>query len=375
MIKESFLEHFDGLNDPRKNNHNKRHELKDILIITILAVICGADTWIDIEYFGKCKQEWLQKFLTLPNGIPSHDTINRVFSLLSAKQFEECFLNWINSLVEVSQGEIISIDGKTVRGSRGKNKAIHMVSAWANKNQMVLGQRKVDGKSNEITAVPELLKQLDITDCIITIDAMGCQRKIANQIKEQTADYVLAVKDNQKKLHQAMKKTFEFAEKKNYEAMVYSEHEIVEGDHGRIETRRYVALPLMYLWQFKLKWKGLKSLVMVDSERVDKSTGEIQKEKRYYISSLSAEAKKLGEAIRLHWGVENGLHWSLDVSFNEDQNRTRTGNAAENLSIVRRIALNLLKADKTVKAGIVTKRKKAGWDHRYLATLLHYSKN
>ena len=375
MIKESFLEHFVGLNDPRKNNHNKRHELKDILIITILAVICGADTWIDIEYFGKCKQDWLQKFLTLPNGIPSHDTLNRVFSLLSAKQFEECFLSWMNSLVEVSQGEIISIDGKTVRGSRGKSKAIHMVSAWANKNQMVLGQRKVDGKSNEITAVPELLKQLDITDCIITIDAMGCQRKIANQIKEQSADYVLAVKDNQRKLHQAMKKTFEFAEKKNYEAMVFSEHETVEGDHGRIETRRYVALPLMYLWQFKLKWKGLKSLVMVDSERVDKSTGEIQKEKRYYISSLSAEAKKLGEAIRLHWGVENGLHWSLDVSFNEDHNRTRTGNAAENLPIVRRIALNLLKADKTVKAGIVTKRKKAGWDHGYLATLLNYSKN
>ncbi len=374
LISQQFLEHFSYLQDPRKDTHNKRHKLMDILILVILAVICGADTWVDVALFGKAKKQWLKTFLELPHGIPSHDTIGIVFSRLNSTQLEQCFLSWIQSLVKISAGEIIAIDGKTLRRSHDKKKgqaAIHMVSAWASKNRLVLGQYKVADKSNEITAIPELLKLLDITGCVVTIDAMGCQRKIAEQIHQQGGDYVLAVKENQGRLEAAIAELFATArerKERQFEAMVYSEHKSLEKDHGRIETRQYFALPMMYLHSFKLKWKGFKSVVLVESTR--EINNEVTIEKRYYISSLPADAEHLGKAIRGHWGVENQLHWSLDVSFREDDSRVRKGNAAENFSVIRRIALNLLRQEKTTKAGIKAKRNQAGWDNQYLATVL-----
>jgi len=371
-LSTQFTQHFSILLDPRKDTHNKRHKLMDILILTILAVICGADDWVNVEFFGKSKEEWLRTFLELPHGIPSHDTIGDLFSRLNSQQLQECFLSWIYDLVEITEGEIISIDGKTLRGSHDKRRgkaAIHMVSAWANKNRVVLGQRKIDDKSNEITAIPKLLKMLDVEGCVVTIDAMGCQRKIAEQIYNQGGDYVLAVKTNQGKLETAIAELFETAESRAFDAMVYSKDETLEKDHGRIEKRRYFALPMMYLHRFKLRWKGFQSVAMVESTREvmgEKSTME----KRYYVSSLPADAKQLGEAIRQHWGVENSLHWSLDVSFREDECRVRTGNAAENFSVLRHIALNLLRQETSKKVGIKTKRNVAGWDHAYLAKVL-----
>jgi predicted transposase YbfD/YdcC len=269
-ISNQFLQHFSIIRDPRKDTHNKRHKLMDIFVLTILAVICGADTWVDVELFGKSKEEWLKTFLELPNGIPSHDTIGDIFARLNPMHLQQCFMSWVQSLVKIESGEIIAIDGKTVRRSQdkvnGKN-AIHMISAWANKSRVVLGQRKVDDKSNEITAVPELLKMIDVKNSVVTIDAMGCQRKIAEQIHQQGGDYVLAVKENQGKLEEAIAELFKEGQERKFDAMVYSTYETVEKDHGRIETRRYSALPMMYLHKFKLRWKGFKSVGMVESTR------------------------------------------------------------------------------------------------------------
>lgn len=280
-------------------------------------------------------------------------------------------MSWVNALITVSDGEIVAIDGKTLRRShhqRAGKGPIHLVSAWASGNQMVLGQYKTDDKSNEITAIPKLLKLLDIRGCVVTIDAMGCQHKIAEQIHRQGADYVLGVKGNQGTLHQTLIKLFEEADTRNYDAMWYQTHETIDGEHGRIETRRTTILPLMYLHSFKLKWKGLQSIARVENQRqIGKHTS---RESRYYITSLPPDAKRIGSAIRQHWSIENQLHWSLDISFREDECRVRKGNAAENLAVVRHIALNLLKAEKTAKVGIKIKRSKAGWDSQYLAKVL-----
>lgn len=377
-LSAQFLSHFESLTDPRKKNgHLKRHLLGDILVLTILAVICGADSWVEIEEFGEEKQEWLQTFLTLEHGIPSHDTLGRVFASLSTRELEECFIDWVQALVQVSKGEIIAIDGKTVRGSRAtqkgqKPKAIHMVSAWASQQNMVLGQRQVDGKSNEITAIPELLKMLEIGGATVTIDAMGCQRKIAAQIIDQSGDYVLSVKDNQGILHQEIAGLFEKVEAKNWQDIWHKQAETVDGGHGRVETRRYSVLPVMYCpWLVSQKWKGLQSMVMVERRR--EISDQVSVEKSYYISSLKPDAEVIGGAIRGHWCVENQLHWSLDVAFREDQCRTREGNSASNLSIIRHIALNLLKNEKSSKVGIKIKRSKAGWNNTYLAKVLNAS--
>lgn len=370
-VTEHFLSHFSTLTDPRKDTHNKRHKLSDILILTILAVICGADTWVEVEAFGKEKEEWLATFLDLPNGIPSHDTIGDLYARLSVRELESSFLSWINSLVAVSDGEIIAIDGKTLRGSQNRKQgrsAIHMISAWASKNQVVLGQHQVDDKTNEITAIPKLLKMLDIEGCTVTIDAMGCQRKIAEQIYEQGGDYVLAVKENQGSLYTRITSVFSSMQGKQLDAMWYRQHKTIDGDHGRVETRNYTVLPLMYLPQFKLKWKGLQSIAMVESIREVGENTSI--EKRYYISSLAPDAKIIGNAIRGHWKVENQLHWSLDVMFDEDHCRVRKGNAAGNFAIIRHIALNLLKQEQSAKVGIKVKRRKAGWSEKYLAKVL-----
>ena len=359
------------LEDPRENKHSSRHLLVDILVLTILAVICGADNWVAIEKFGESKMDWLKTFLRLPHGIPSHDTIGNLFARLEPKLLQDCFLRWINEVFHFSGGEIIAIDGKTLRRSHNRKKgqgAIHMVSAWASRNQLVLGQRQVDDKSNEITAIPELLKMLDIEGCTITIDAMGCQKKIAEQIYEQGGDYVLAVKENQGKLHEKIEHLFADGEAKSYEAMWYRQHSTIDGGHGRVETRNYTVLPMMYLPFFKLKWKGLQSIAMVESVR--EIGDERTTERRYFISSLAADAKIISEAIRQHWTIENQLHWSLDMSFNEDNCRVRKGNAAGNLSIIRHIALNLLKHESSAKVGIKIKRRKAGWSQQYLAKVL-----
>jgi predicted transposase YbfD/YdcC len=371
-ISPAFLKHFSELEDPRVDNFNRRHNLSDILVITILAVICGADCIVDIELFAKCQIDNLKEFLELPNGIPSHDTIGRVLSLLDAQQFQSCFLSWINELVTVSEGEIIAIDGKTTRGSQNRKnggKALHLISAWSSKNRMVLGQRKVSEKTNEITAIPELIAMLDLKGTVVTIDAMGCQKQIAEAIKNKGADYLLAVKGNQGELHESLIKTFAKAKELNYEAMVYSHSKTVEKDHGRIETRRYVVLPLMYLHEFKLQWKGLVSLIKVESTR-EIIKGETSYEERYYISSLEYKDPKISLGIRSHWSIENQLHWCLDVAFHEDLCRAREGNIAENLAVVRHIALNLLKKETSKKNGLAGKRKACGWDIKYLAKVL-----
>lgn len=377
-LSAQFLSHFESLTDPRKKNgHLKRHLLGDILVLTILAVICGADSWVEIEEFGEEKQEWLQTFLTLEHGIPSHDTLGRVFSSLSTRELEECFIDWVQSLVQVTHGEIIAVDGKTLRGSRTTQKgqkptAIHMVSAWASQQNMVLGQRQVDGKSNEITAIPELLKMLDMNGAVVTIDAMGCQRKIATQIINQGGDYVLSVKDNQGVLHQEIAGLFEKVEAKDWQDIWHKQAETVDGGHGRVETRRYSVLPVMYCpWLVSQKWSALQSMVMVERKR--EISDQVSIEKSYYISSLKPDAEAIGGAIRGHWCVENQLHWSLDVAFREDQCRAREGNSASNFAIVRHIALNLLKNEKTSKVGIKIKRSKAGWSNAYLAKVLNAS--
>jgi len=261
VLSEDLWNHFSTLTDPRKSNHNKRHNLGDILVLTILAVICGADSWVEVEAFGKAKKEFLKTFLKLPHGIPSHDTIGNLYARLSTREFESCFVGWVNSLVKTSGGDIIPIDGKTSRRSHDRNcgkSAIHMVSAWSTKNQMVLGQYKTSEKSNEITAIPELLKMLDIAGCTVTIDAMGTQKKIAEQIHKQGGTYVLSVKENQPKLYEKISSLFNAAEGKNFESMWHTKNSTIDKKHGRIEERRYVVLPTIYLPLLKLNWMGYK---------------------------------------------------------------------------------------------------------------------
>ena len=366
----SLLEHFSVIQDPRIDRR-KEHKLIDIITIAILAVICGADAWTSVEEFGKAKYDWLSSFLELPNGIPSHDTFGRVFALLSAKAFQECFQRWVNDISELTQNQIIAIDGKTVRRSydsgSGK-KAIHIVSAWATANRIILGQVKTEEKSNEITAIPELLKLLELKGGIVTIDAMGCQKRIAALIREKNADYVLALKGNQSTLHEKTKAFFEAAEKTNFEKVEHDYYETSEKGHGRFEIRRYWLTSTVECLSDADKWKDLKTIGMVESTRA--IDDQISSEIRYYISSLKQDAKKVATAVREHWGIENSVHWVLDVAFQEDLCRIRKDNGPENFSLLRRFALNLLRQDKSTKLGINSKRLRAGWDQGYLLSLL-----
>lgn len=365
-------EHFSSLPDPRRETANQRHKFIDILVIAICGAICGADGWVAIETFGKAKEQWFRSFLELPNGIPSHDTFTDVFAKLSPKKFESCFISWVESISELFTGEIVNVDGKTLRRSHDKScgkKTIHMVSAWAAKNSLVLGQIKTDEKSNEITAIPELLKSLELKGCLVTIAAQGCQKKIAEVIVEQEADYLLAVKDNQPTLHQAIQNYFGEANDANFEGYNIDYAQTINKGHGRLEQRRcwvgYDALPYIDNSQ---DWKKLETIVMVESERtVD---GETTIEHRYYISSSDNSASELLNASRKHWGIENSLHWRLDIVFREDESRIRKGYGAENFTILRHIALNLLKKEETAKIGIQNKRLKAGWDNYYLEKVL-----
>lgn len=367
LLSSRFLDYFAELDDPRRCYGNKRHELSDILALTILAVISGAESWVDVEEFGLNKESWLINFLKLPNGIPSHDTIGRVFSRLNPEHLEQCFLTWVKSLIQVNGTEVIAIDGKTIRRSYdGEHRAIHMISAWATQNGLVLGQLKTKDKSNEITAIPELLGMIDVAGCTVTIDAMGCQRTIAQAILEQGGDYILALKGNQKTLHDDVQFYFETARKKAFRGIEHDEYETIEKGHGRIETRRYWVTKQIG-WLDEHQWPGLKAIGCVESIREMKD--KITCEQRYFLASISAEAVRFADAVRRHWSVENCLHWSLDVTFNEDQCRVRKDNAPENFAVIRHIALNLVKHEQS-KGSLKGKRKRAGWNNAYLTRVL-----
>ncbi len=367
-----LLRFFCEMPDPRGGN--RLHTLTDLIVIAICAVICGADGWVQVEQFAKAKQKFFKSFLELEHGIPSHDTFGRVFARLNPDAFEACFAAWTRSLSQDAAGKLINIDGKAIRRSFehawDKSGMTHLVSAFVSANRMVFGQLAVTDKSNEITAIPKLLELLDVRGATVTIDAMGCQKNIAQKIVDGKGEYCLAVKENQPQLHQKVKRLLDEAILENFADMKHDYFEQVDGNHGRIETRRVWVTPeVKWLGDLRHEWAGLNLLAVVESIR--QINGKSSTERRYYIASnKKATAEQAAQSIRGHWGIENQLHWSLDMSFNEDASRIRRGHAAENFSRLRRIALNLLQRETTRKVGIKTKRLIAGWDHEYLLALL-----
>lgn len=363
--------HFASLEDPRVER-TRLHPLLSIVTIALSAVICGAETWNEMEEFGEAKKEWLESWLDLPNGIPSHDTFNRVFSALDPEQFGDCFSGWMEAVASVLPAQVIALDGKTVRRSHDRSSGkgpIHMVSAWATANRLVLGQVKVEDKSNEITALPRLLKQLAIKGCLVTIDAIGCQRGIAEQIVRQGGDYVLGLKTNQGSLYEDVGDSFAGVREGG---LKHDYAEEVQKGHGRIEVRRHWVIgegEVLEWLEEHHRWPHLGAIGMVESER--HIGREIEREVRYYILSRELEAKQFGEAVRSHWGIENRMHWVLDMAFGEDQSRIRQGHAAQNFAVLRRFALNLLSRHPTKRhLSIKARRLKAAWDHDYLLQLL-----
>jgi predicted transposase YbfD/YdcC len=369
---ETIRRYFSGLPDPRKRR-GRRHRFDEMVVIAILAVICATDTWEDVAHFARAKRKWLKTFLTLPHGVPSSDTFGRVFAAVRPEAFERCFSQWIQALVKTKPGELIAIDGKTLRRSfdRASNKAaIHMISAWSSANGVVFAQMATEAKSNEITAIPRLLELLDLSGAVVSIDAMGCQKEIARAIVQGGGDYIFSLKGNQGTLHDEVSWWMDHAIAGQLREAKLDTCKQVKKDHGRLETRQVWCVHQVEWFADRGQWEGLASFVVVDSER-QFPDGRVEKERRYFISSLAkADAQRFGQLIRAHWQVENSLHWSLDVSFGEDASRLRNGHGAENFSRLRRIALNLLKRVTDEKMSIKSKRLRAGWDEDFLLKIL-----
>jgi len=371
-MNDSFLKHFESIADPRIERC-KKHRLLDILLLAISAVISGAEGWEDIEDFGHLKLDWLRKYGCFDAGIPRHDTIARVLRRLKADEIEAAFQSWISSLLKKTGSDIIAIDGKTARRSfttKGSKNALHSVSAWSCQNQLVLGQTAVSEKSNEITAIPELLNLLDIERSIITLDAMGCQEKIARQIIKQKADFILALKGNHSGMQAELEAWWHKVEREGISKENYDEHTAMSSGHGRIETRKCQQMLIDVSWIAKdYRWKGLKSIIRISSETIEKTTGKMTQEERWYISSLELNAEQALNAVRSHWQVES-MHWMLDMTFREDESRIRKGRGALVFNVMRKIALNLFKQDKTKSASIARKKKMATLDDKFRSSLM-----
>ena len=364
-----LIEHFSPLEDPRIDR-NKRYELIDIIVLAVSAMASGADGWEAIEDFGKTKLAWLRQYVPLKNGIPSHDCIAYVLGRLSPVKFRECFMNWTQAVMAQTEGEVIAIDGKTAKGSRDRKNnrsPLHMVSAWACHNRLVLGQEATEEKSNEITAIPKLLKLLEIKGCIVTIDAMGCQRKIAAQIVDQQGDYVLGLKGNQENLHEAVEDYFTTAADQQFEGVEHAYAEELDKDHGRMEIRRYWITEDLRTLPDKDKWAGLCSIGMVERECIQEDSSTL--ERRYFICSISANAKVFAKAVRGHWGIENPLHWRLDVILGDDASRIRKGNGPAIMTGIRHLCMNLFEREPSALS-LAKKRRKAAWDDNYRAKVL-----
>lgn len=365
FMETPLAKHLECITDPRR--HNVRHEVGDIIMIALCAVVSGADSWTQVAEYGRSKKQWFKEFLPLPNGIPSHDTFGRLFARLDPHIFQDFFSRWIQDISDSIKNKTVAIDGKTLRGSHDKingKTAIHMLSAWFTEAGLVLGQIKTKDKSNEITAIPELIKSLNLQGAVVTIDAMGCQKKITSAIVDQKADYTIQVKGNQKNLYQDIALFFQEPANEPFDYF-----ETIDGDHGRIETRKYFTTDQTDWIEAKEQWAGLKTIAMATRQR--DVNGVTSKESSYFISSLENDAANIAASIRDHWGIENGLHWCLDVSFREDLCRVRTDYAPENFATLRHIAINMLKQEKTLKGGLQTKRLKAAWDHKYLLKILN----
>jgi predicted transposase YbfD/YdcC len=367
MPHQSLVQHFITVTDPRQDN--KAHKLIDIIMVAICATIAGCEGWVEIADFGRTKQVWFKTFLTLPNGIPSHDTFGRVFSLLDPAQFQASFSAWMRSVMQATAGQIVAIDGKTNRRTGSDSaKPLHLVSAFATANGVALGQVATDQKSNEITAIPELLKLLDIRGCLITTDAMGCQSDIAADIVSRGGDYLLAVKGNQGLLHRGIKALFAD------EAVERTTSTTENTGHGRVEQRVCEVVSGTVVnerLQHKNNWIHLNTVVKVTATRTSRKTGVTTTQTRYYICSLERPAtERMQAAVRAHWGIENSLHWVLDMAMREDESRIRTDHAPANMAVLRHIALNIIRSDKTRKIGVKASAKKAGWSTEYMGKLL-----
>lgn len=368
---DSIVKHFSPLSDPRAA-HRIEHQLIDIVVITLCATICGADTWVDVANYGRAKEDWLNQWLALPSGIPSHDTFEVVFARLKPDQLQACFLTWVEAICELSSGQLIAIDGKTLRGAYehgGRRSMIHMVSAWASQNRLVLAQRKVAEKSNEITAIPELLKVLNLEGALVSLDAMGCQKEIAATIIEGQGDYVLALKGNQGDLYTDVVQVFDHAQQQKFQGIEHQCYQRCEQGHGRLERRTYWTMGQTDFLLGAAKWRELKSIGCVES-RCSRPGQADTIERRYYLLSIESDVSRFAEAVRHHWSIENQLHWVLDVAFKEDTSRICRGHSGENLAVIRHMAVNLLHQETTARGGVKAKRLKAGWDDDYLHKVL-----